>query len=539
MLKKKMKKRAISLIFVLALSVTAWGQSQDFTLGQSLEIQNSILRNLARSYVDSLEYSKMMRAGIDAMLGYIDPYTVYFPEEQDENVQMMTTGMYGGVGAVIRKRVGGGVVINEPYPDSPIDKAGLVPGDTIIEIDGIPVYDETSEQSSGRMKGQPNTDVRFKVVRGATKDTIDVVVTRETIHRSDVEYSGMIRDSIGYILTSGFTQGVSDELRQIVQDLKAKGARRLVLDLRGNGGGLMEEAIEILSIFVPRGTMVVSSKGRMAAQNQEYYTKEAPVDTLIPLMIMVDSGSASASEIVAGAIQDLDRGVIAGAKTYGKGLIQTILPTAYNGTVKITTGKYYTPSGRCVQAIDYSHRNADGSVGAIPDSLTREFRTKNGRIVKDGGGITPDIKVESHMYSRPTVSLVLNGIIDDYAVKYRTEHAAIAPVESFRLSDAEFEDFISYACEQEFDYRSGMQAQIEQLKRVAEADGMYDAFKDEIDALTAKMQMDKADVLRSKKDEILPLLENEVAVRYYFYPAGPAVSLKYDDQLSECLDNWK
>ena len=259
MLKKKMKKRATSLILLLALSVTAWGQSQDFTLGQSLEIQNSILRNLARSYVDSLEYSKMMRAGIDAMLGYIDPYTVYYPEEQDENVQMMTTGMYGGVGAVIRKRVGGGVVINEPYPGSPIDKAGLVPGDTIIEIDGIPVYDETSEQSSGRMKGQPNTDVRFKVVRGATKDTIDVVVTRETIHRSDVEYSGMIRDSIGYILTSGFTQGVSDELRQIVQDLKAKGAKRLVFDLRGNGGGLMEEAIEILSIFVPRGTMVVSS----------------------------------------------------------------------------------------------------------------------------------------------------------------------------------------------------------------------------------------------------------------------------------------
>ena len=389
------------------------------------------------------------------------------------------------------------------------------------------------------MKGQPNTDVRFKVVKGATKDTIDVVVTRETIHRSDVEYSGMIRDSIGYILTSGFTQGVSDELRQIVKDLKAQGAKRLVFDLRGNGGGLMEEAIEILSIFVPQGTMVVSSKGRVAAQNQEYFTKEAPVDTLIPLMIMVDSGSASASEIVAGAIQDLDRGTIAGVKTYGKGLIQTILPTAYNGTVKITTGKYYTPSGRCVQAIDYSHRNADGSVGAIPDSLTSEFRTKKGRIVKDGGGITPDIIVDSRLYSRPTVSMVYNGIIDDYAVKYRTEHASIAPVESFRLTDKEYEDFVSYACDQEFDYRSGIQAQIEQLKRVAEQDGMYDLCKEEIDALTAKMQMDKADVLRSKKDEILPLLENEIAVRYYFYPAGPAVSLKYDDQLSKCLDSWE
>ena len=532
-------KKITALFLMLALSVTALAQSQNFTLGQSLEIQNSILRNLTRSYVDSLDYDKMMKAGIDAMLGYIDPYTMYFPEEEDESVQMMTTGMYGGVGAVIRKRVGGGVIINEPYPNSPIVKAGLVPGDTIIAINGVSVFDETSEQSSSRMKGQPNTEVRFKVVKGGTRDTVDVVVTRETIHRSDVEYSGMLRDSIGYIVTSGFTQGVSDEIRQIVRDLKGQGAKRLVFDLRGNGGGLMEEAIEILSIFLPQGTMVVSSKGRMPNQNQEYYTKEAPVDTLIPLMILVDSGSASASEIVAGAIQDLDRGVIAGAKTYGKGLIQTILPTAYNGTVKITTGKYYTPSGRCVQAIDYSHRNADGSVGAIPDSLTSEFRTKNGRIVKDGGGITPDIKVNSHSYSRPTVSLVLNGILDDYAVKYRVEHSEIAPVEQFRLTDSEFEDFISYACTQEFDYRSGIQAQIEQLKRVAEQDGMYDTFKDEIDALQAKMQMDKADVLRSKKDEILPLLENEIAVRYYFYPAGPAVSLKYDDQLSECLDNWK
>ena len=536
---KKITALITALLLMLALETPAHAQSQNFTLGQSLEIQNSILRNLARSYVDSLEFDKMMKAGIDAMLGYIDPYTVYFPEEQDENVQMMTTGMYGGVGAVIRKRVGGGVVISEPYPGSPIDKAGLVAGDTIIAINGVPVYDETSEQSSSRMKGQPNTDVRFKVIKGATKDTIDVVVTRETIHRSDVEYSGMIRDSIGYILTSGFTQGVSDELRQIVKDLKAKGAKRLVLDLRGNGGGLMEEAIEILSIFVPQGTMVVSSKGRVAAQNQEYYTKEVPVDTLIPLMIMVDSGSASASEIVAGAIQDLDRGTIAGVKTYGKGLIQTILPTAYNGTVKITTGKYYTPSGRCVQAIDYSHRNADGSVGAIPDSLTSEFRTKKGRIVKDGGGITPDIIVDSRLYSRPTVSMVYNGILDDYAVKYRTEHASIAPVESFRLTDKEYEDFVSYATGQEFDYRSGIQAQIEQLKRVAEQDGMYDLCKEEIDALTAKMQMDKADVLRSKKDEILPLLENEIAVRYYFYPAGPAVTLKYDDQLSKCLDSWE
>ena len=532
-------KKITAFFIMLTLSVTALAQSQDFTLGQSLEIQNSILRHLARNYVDSLEFDKMMKAGIDAMLGYIDPYTMYFPEEEDESVQMMTTGMYGGVGAVIRKRVGGGVVINEPYPDSPIAKAGLVPGDTIIAINDVPVFDETSEQSSSRMKGQPNTDVKFKVIKGGTRDTIDVVVTRETIHRSDVEYSGIIRDSIGYIQTSGFTQGVSDELRQIVKDLKARGAKRLVLDLRGNGGGLMEEAIEILSIFVPQGTMVVSSKGRMAGQNHEYRTKGVPVDTLIPLMIMVDSGSASASEIVAGAVQDLDRGVIAGAKTYGKGLIQTILPTAYNGTVKITTGKYYTPSGRCVQAIDYSHRNADGCVGAIPDSLTSVFRTKNGRIVKDGGGITPDIKVESHIYSRPTVSLVYNGILDDYAVKYRTQHAQIAPVEQFRLTDAEFEDFISYACDQEFDYRSGIQAQTEQLKRVAEQDGLYDMFKDEIDALVSKMQMDKADVLRSKKDEILPLLENEVAVRYYFYPAGPAVNLKYDEQLDKCLDNWK
>lgn len=531
-------KRIITIISALILCLGLHAQSANFTLGQSLEIQNSILQSLSQNYVDSLEYDKMMRVGINAMLDYIDPYTTYFPEENDEDVQMMTTGKYGGIGAVIKKRVGGGVIINEPYPNSPAVKAGLIPGDTIIAIDGKSVFEETSQESTDRMKGQPNTKVIFKVIKGMTKDTVDVEVTREIIHRSDVEYSGMLRDSIGYIITSGFTQNVSEEIKTIVNDLKSQGAKRLVLDLRGNGGGLMEEAIKLVSLFVPKGTMVVSSKGRNERMNEEYYTMDNSIDTLIPIMIMVDNGSASASEIVAGAMQDLDRGFIAGAKTFGKGLIQSMMPTAYDGTVKITTGKYYTPSGRCVQAIDYNHRNADGSIDAIPDSLRNEFLTKNGRIVKDGGGITPDLEIASKLYSRPTISVALNGITDDFAVRYRTMHESIAPPSEFKITDQEYDDFVEFACAQEFDYRSGMQAQMDQLIKAAKQDGYYDMMKTEIEALEKKLQMDKKEVLMEKKSEIKPLLEGQIAVRYYFFPAAQQVNLNYDSQLNECLDKW-
>ncbi|MBP9987112.1 MAG: PDZ domain-containing protein [Bacteroidales bacterium] len=532
-------KRTLSIILVSLCSIAASAQSKYFELGKALDIQNTILKQLAVSYVDTLQFDKLVMTGVDAMLESLDPYTVYFPEEEEDNVEMMTTGNYGGVGSLIKKKPGCGVVITEPYPNSPAVKAGLAPGDTIISIDGKDVFDETSEQSSNRMKGQPGTDVRFKVIKGRTRDTVDVVVRREKIHVPNVENVQMIQDSIGYILLSGFTQGAAQEVKEAVQQMKQQGARRLVLDLRGNGGGLMSEAIGIVSLFVPKGTLAVSSKGRAQGMNVEYRTQKEPVDTEIPLMVMINSGSASASEIVAGALQDLDRAFIAGTRSFGKGLIQTVRPTSYNGAVKITTGKYYTPSGRCVQAIDYSHRNEDGSVGTIPDSLTHEFKTAGGRTVRDGGGITPDCVVEGHKYSRPVVSVVLNDITGDFATNYYKTHPEIAPAAEFALTDAEYEDFISFSETQEFDFRSGADAEMTKLIEAAQYDGLYDSCKAELDALKAKLDITKAEALRLAKDEIKPLLEADIAVKYYFQAASSIISLRSDKQLLECISKWQ
>ncbi|MCF0172189.1 MAG: S41 family peptidase [Bacteroidales bacterium] len=528
-------KKIYTFILAAVVAFSASAQSPYFSLGKSLEIQSSILRHLSSSYVDTLDFEKLIGTGIDAMLESLDPYTVYFPEDEDENIQLMTTGIYGGIGSLIKKRPGGGVVISEPYPNSPAVKAGLQPGDTILSIDGKDVYDETSQQSSDRMKGQPGTTVRFHVKKGRTGELVDLNIKRERIHLDKIEYFGMLNDSVGYIYLTGFTSGVSTEVRETLANLKQQGARKLVLDLRGNGGGLMDEAIKILSIFVPKGTMVVSSKGREVTSNVEYRTKSEPMDIDIPILVMIDNASASASEIVAGALQDLDRATIAGTRSFGKGLIQSVRPTSFGGNVKITTGKYYTPSGRCVQAIDYSHRNEDGSVGYIPDSLTHEFRTAGGRIVKDGGGITPDIEVKGRKYSRPSYSLVYGDITGDYAIKYYKEHPTIAPVGQFCLTDEEYEDFVAFCEKVDFDWRSGSEAEIAKLVEVAQYDGIYDRCKDEIDALKAKLDISKADALRMVKDEIKPLLESEIAVKYYFQAAGVQVNLRTDTQLQEAL----
>ena len=336
------------------------------------------------------------------MLGDLDPYTVYIPEEENEDLQMMVSKSYGGIGAVIYKPdKDGNVIINEPYAGSPAVRYGLRCGDEIMEIDGVSTHGLTSQECSDRMKGKPGTTVKFKVKKVYTDEIVEINVVRERIHLPDVEYAGMLDAETGYIYQSGFTENVSGDIRNAVLNLKKQGMKKLVLDLRGNGGGLMNEAINIVSLFVPKGSLVVSSKGNGISE-QKYKTTTEPIDTEIPLIVMVDSGSASSSEIVTGALQDLDRATVMGTRTFGKGLVQSIRPLPYNGQLKVTTAKYYTPSGRCVQAIDYAHRNEDGSVGYIPDSLANEFKTAHGRIVKDGGGITPDVIVKGHEYSRLT-----------------------------------------------------------------------------------------------------------------------------------------
>ena len=533
--------RYILTAFVAILVTTAASaQSKSFSLGKWVELHNAILKELNRSYVDSLEVGRIEREGVDAMLEALDPYTVYVPEEEQEDFQMMLSNTYGGIGAVIYKPdVNGNVQINEPYAGSPAAKAGLRCGDEIETIDGVSTHGLTSQQSSDKMRGKPGTTVVFRVkkLRGGPTwqagDVIEVPVTRERIALPSIEYVDMLNDRDGYILMTKFTEGVGQGIRDAYFTLKKKGMKRLVLDLRSNGGGLMTEAVNIVSLFVPKGSVVVTSKGRAAGTGQVYKTTTDPVDLEIPIVVLVDSGSASASEIVSGALQDLDRATIIGTRTYGKGLVQSIRPLPYDGQLKVTTAKYYTPSGRCVQAIDYSHRNEDGSVGHIPDSLTHEFKTLHGRTVRDDGGITPDFEVKGHKYSRLTYSIVLNGIVDQYAMKYVREHEALPTVEDFHF-DA-YDDFIAFAKDKEFDYRSSARALFDEMKKVLAEDGLTGTMSGELAAMEKSLDMDKETFLRLKKDEIVPFIEEEIAVRYWFQEAGIKVRLRTDDQLKEAL----
>ena len=536
-----MSNKKIYIIFSAAVLVlssllcgSAGAQSRGFELGKWTEIQNAILMELNRSYVDSLQVGRIERAGIDAMLESLDPYTVYIPEEEREDMQMMLGKTYGGIGAIIFKPdKDGNVIINEPYAGSPAARSGLVCGDEIEEIDGVSTHGLTSAESSERMKGKPGTSVTLKVkrVRGAAVE--DITIVRERIHLPDIEYSGMLDDSTGYILQTGFTENVSTDLRKAILALKERGMKKLVLDLRGNGGGLMNEAVSIVSLFVPKGTLVVSSKDAEGKESQ-YRTTTEPVDTALPVIVLVDSGTASSSEIVSGALQDLDRATIMGRRTYGKGLVQSMRPLPYNGVLKLTTAKYYTPSGRCVQALDYAHRNDDGSVGTIPDSLITVFHTAHGREVKDGGGITPDVELKMREYSRLTYSLVLSGIVEQYALKFVREHETIAPLEQWHFED--YEDFVSWAKEKEFDYRSSAVTLYDTMVSELRRDGLEEAMKPQLDALKSAMEMDKETFLRLKKDEILPFIEEEIAVRYYYQEAGVYVRLRYDTQLKQALE---
>ena len=524
---------AIAVTFFAA--ATAAGQSKSFKLGQWSEIHNSIIKELNRSYVDSLPVDRILRAGVDAMLEELDPYTVYIPEEENEDLQMMLSNTYGGIGAIIHKPKGSNVIINEPYANSPATKAGLVCGDEIVAIDGVLTKNLEIKESTDRMKGKPGTTVVFTAKKGRTGDTLDIPVVRERIHLPDVEIAQMIDDTTGYLLLGGFTENVGAEVKTKFTELKKAGMKRFVLDLRGNGGGLMGEAVNILSIFLPKNTLAVTSKGNTEASYHEYRTTQEPVDTEMPVVVLIDSGSASASEIVAGAIQDHDRGTIIGTRSYGKGLVQSIRPLPYNGQMKLTTAKYYTPSGRCVQAIDYSHRNEDGSVGHIPDSLTKEFKTASGRIVRDGGGITPDVTIKPKEYSRLVYALVLGGVIDQYAIDYSRRHSSIPAVEEFHFGDSDFEDFIKFAKTQDFDYRSSAKTLYDQMKKELEKDGLAESMSEELKAMEKALDMEKEKFLRLKKEEIIPFIEEELATRYWYQEAGVKVRLRYDDQLEKAL----
>ncbi|MCQ2155604.1 MAG: S41 family peptidase [Bacteroidales bacterium] len=527
-----MKKILLVLAAVLPLAASA--QSSAFKLGKWTEIQNSIVRELSRVYVDSLPMDRMQRAGIDAMLESLDPYTIYVPQEENKDFQLMINNSYGGIGAIIYKPdKNGNVIINEPYADSPAWLSGLRCGDEIYSIDGVSVKGLNSKECSDRMKGEPGTVVTFGVKKLRGPEESEVRIVRKKIHIPDMQYADLIEPTTGYILLSGFTEGVGAEVRKAVTELKKRGMKKLFIDLRGNGGGLLSEAVNIVSAFVPKGSVVVSAKGRNYKANYVCKTDKEPIDTKLPLVILVDSGSASASEIVAGALQDMDRATIMGHRTFGKGLVQSVTQLPYGGQLKVTTAKYYTPSGRCVQARDYSHRNEDGSVGFIPDSLTHEFHTASGRPVRDGGGIKPDVTLDTLRYSRIVYSLVYGGIIEQYALKFVRDHETIPAVEDFHFSD--YDDFVEYAAKQKFDYRSSAKTYFDRMCAELRKDGLADQMKDQIDAMNKAINMEKEAFLRLKKDEILPFIEEEIVVRYYLQKAGVQIKLRYDTQLRQAL----
>ena len=534
-----MKRFVLFFTAIAVFSLGAHAQSKDFSLGKWVEVNNAILKELNRSYVDSLQVGRIERAGINAMLEALDPYTLYIPEEEQEDFQMMLNSAYGGVGAIIYKPdLQGNVIINEPYEGSPAALAGLRCGDEVMAIDGQSAVGLTSAECSEKMRGKPGTTVvlTVKKLRAGESwkagDVLEVPVVRKRIVLPSMEYAGMLNEADGYIYLSKFTEGVGQDIRDAYKKLKAQGMQRLVLDLRGNGGGIMGEAVNIVSLFIPKGSVVVSAKGK-ASTEQVYKTTTDAIDTEIPIVVLVDNASASASEIVSGALQDYDRATIIGTRTYGKGLVQSIRPLPYDGQLKLTTAKYYTPSGRCVQAIDYSHRNEDGSVGHIPDSLTHAFTTAHGRTVRDGGGITPDFIVKPHKYSRLSYSLVYSGVIEQYALDYVRAHESIPALEDFHFAD--YEEFITFAKDKEFDYRSSARALFDEMKKSLAEDGLTEALSGELDALQKSLEMDKETFLRLKKDEIVPFIEEEIVVRYYFQQAGIQVRLRYDDQLREAL----
>ena len=532
-----MKKYIALLSILLVLGFQAGAQSKLFRLGQSVEINTAILQELNRSYVDSLPIGRMTTAGINAMLETLDPYTIYVPEDENEDFEMMIGKTYGGIGAIIYKPSKDvPVMINEPYANSPAAKNGLQCGDQILAIDGETTIGLTASESSDKMKGKPGTRVTFRVRKVRTGEEKDITITREKIHIPDIEYCGILDGtSTGYIRIGGFTEGLGTEFRSKVKDLRKQGIDKLVIDLRGNGGGLMNEAVNVVSAFVPRGSLVVSSKGNGLVGEQNFKTDMDPVDLDLPLVVMVDSGSASSSEIVTGALQDLDRATVMGTRTFGKGLVQSIRPLPYNGQLKVTTAKYYTPSGRCVQAIDYSHRNEDGSVGHIPDSLTHEFKTARGRIVRDGGGITPDVEIKGKEYSRLVYSLVVSGVVEQYAMEFVKTHESIPAARDYHFDD--FDSFVEFAKGREFDYRSSARTYFDQMKKQLEKDELAASMAEQLSAMEKALEMDKETFLRLKKDEIIPFIEREIAIRYWFQEGGVEVDIRYDDALRTALSS--
>ncbi len=519
----------VLLIGVLTLGFSA--RNSDFELVKSLDIFYTLFRELNLYYVDETEPEKLIETGINSMLTSLDPYTTFIPESEMDDFNFMTTGEYGGIGSLIRAGESY-AIIAEPYEGSPSAKAGLMAGDEIISVDGFVTKGKPLSEVSEKLKGVPGTDLTLVIQRPGEKENRKIKIVREQIHISNVSYYGLISGKIGYIRLSNFTLDAGAEVKAAFLELKNNhDIEQLVLDLRGNPGGLLIEAVRVCNLFVPKGQLIVSTKGKVSQWDQEYFTTAEPVDTNIPMIVLVNRGSASAAEIVAGALQDVDRAVIMGQRTYGKGLVQTTRKLKYNTQLKVTTAKYYIPSGRCIQALDYTHRNADGSVGYVPDSLISKFKTKGGRVVFDGGGVNPDIIDSVLVYNQLSMYLYAQNMIFDYATDYLVRNKEKPEMKSFRIGDSEYKRFKEFVKSKGFEYETQSESDLKKLIATAKDEKYFDLASEEFAVLEKKLAHDDDRDLDNFRSEIEELINEEVISRYYYQKGRIGLSIETDTQI--------
>ena len=506
---------AVTSTHTVAQAPSSEQNQRYFDINKNIDIFNSVLRELDMFYVDSIEVNNLVQRTIESMLTRLDPYTEYYSEENIGDLQFLTTGEYAGVGAIISYK-DGGVIINEPYEGLPADKAGLKAGDRILEINEDDVRNANVKDVSDKLKGTPGTTIQLLIKRPGEEEERLFSVVREKIEMDPITYSEIVKDDIGYLHFGTFTSNSAKRVEETVKELKDKGAKSLIMDVRGNGGGILDEAVEIVNLFVPKGIEIVSTKGKVTQWDRSYYTREQPLDELIPIVVLIDTGSASASEILAGALQDLDRAVIVGNRSFGKGLVQTPRNLPYGGNIKITSSKYYIPSGRGIQAVDYSHRNPDGSVARVPDSLTNLFYTKNGRVVRDGGGITPDITLTHEQGGTIAYYLMAQNIIFDFVTEWVHNTDKIAPPEQFVLSNEDYQVFKEFVKSKDFEYDKISEQSLNQLKSIMEFEGYMNVASEEFTALEKKLQPDLDRDLDLFKDLIKNMIETEIVQRFYY-----------------------
>lgn len=541
MFKKVRRERLIGLFCLLLLAGSVLpGQAQKdnrFEVSKNLDIFNALVKEVEMFYVDSVDVEKTVRRGINAMLSGLDPYTVYYPEQDMDELKIMTTGEYGGIGSYIRERKEGGVYIIEPFEGMPAALAGLKAGDRILAIDTVDTSNKTSSEVSELLKGVPNTKMVLKIQRPNEKKPREVELVRKQILVDQVTYYGVRGDGVGYIYLKGFTDKSAQEVKNALEDLKKNHQiKSLILDLRNNGGGLLESATQIVGMFVPKGKEVVSTKGKVSQWDRTYRTSNEPIDTVMPMAVLINGNSASAAEIVSGALQDMDRAVLVGQRSYGKGLVQSTRELPYEGRLKVTMSKYYIPSGRCIQQMDYSHRKADGSVAAIPDSLTSVFYTSKGRPVRDGGGVRPEFEIEEEEMPTIMYYLVTDFVLVDFVTDWAQKHKAIPPVEEFTVSDEDFEAFKNYAKEKNFTYDRQSEKILKNLKEVAQLEGYTDRDSTIFTELEARLTPNLDRDFDLYKDQIKKLLASEIVKRYYFQKGELLESLKDDEVLDKAIE---